>query len=111
MRLISSQLSPEIPLAKSCVACSESKKNRKGAYRLAEPRSLTGRFLGEDEGANLRARFAMGYRRPRGSRRGKPHKRELKHTICDVAPGDRKGREGASPSSTHLSRCNAQMCR
>jgi hypothetical protein len=40
-----------------------------------------------------------------------PHTRELNGTFCDGVPGDRKGRDGVNPSSTHLSTHNAQMCR
>ncbi len=37
------------------------------------------------------------------------HGRKLKNTMCDEATSDRKGREGTSPSSTHLSVHTAQM--
>jgi hypothetical protein len=41
------------------------------------------------------------FRRERAAARDRPYRRGLKGTMCGVAPeSDRKGREGASPSST-----------
>src|SRR5437667_6761938 len=49
--------------------------------------------------------------RPQGSRGGQPHRRELKSVSLCGGESDRKGRDGVNPSTTHLLVVRGKMCR